>query len=554
MTVYPPLEPSSAPFRSVREVEPLIEASAMYPRLEELVLGARDRVLMSFRIFDPATKLRSARVRACGYDDWAELMVAKAAEGVELRLLLTDFEPMAAGALHRASWDAVKTLYGAAERLKLDAPERLQVMAVLHEGEFGKVMRRLFWPFVRMRLVRLRRASENGTQARPVSDSPGLWTHLRRRGPQLYVRDWPPKRLWPATYHQKVAVIDGESLVIGGLDVNERRWDDPDHDRPAEETWHDVSLLARGPVVGDALAHLVALWNHEVPRFNARVTRLGAPFGNVLRTVSRLAPVEAPPANNAEPPRARLVRTVSRRSRSPFALGPRTHVREIEMAQLALFESARSLLYVETQFLRSRPLSEALARIADRNKALHLILLLPAAPDDIAFEGNTGPDARHGEWLQTRALSLLRNAFGERMGVFTLAQTRPGEERHERDAVNGRAVVYIHAKVTIADGTRAIVSSGNLNGRSLRWDTEAGLVWEDRREVAAFQDRLWRAHLRSRFAAGRLHGPDALAMWREAARDGMAGEHAPDCFVLPYPEERARAFARRVWYIPHNLV
>ncbi len=46
--------------------------------------------------------------------------------------------------------------------------------------------------------------------------------------------------------------------------------------------------------------------------------------------------------------------------------------------------------------------------------------------------------------------------------------------RHDRDRLGGAPMIYVHAKVSIFDRSAAIVSSANLNGRSLRWDTEAG--------------------------------------------------------------------------------
>ena len=44
--------------------------------------------------------------------------------------------------------------------------------------------------------------------------------------------------------------------------------------------------------------------------------------------------------------------------------------------------------------------------------------------------------------------------------------------------------------VSIFDGAAAIVSSANLNGRSLRWDTEAGVLLTDPDTVASLRQRL----------------------------------------------------------------
>ena len=106
---------------------------------------------------------------------------------------------------------------------------------------------------------------------------------------------------------------------------------------------------------------------------------------------------------------------------------------------------------------------------------LRMILILPAAPDDVAFEGNTALDARLGEFLQAQSLRILRKGFGLRLFVGGAAQPRRSRARG-RARFKGAPMVYIHAKVSIFDDARAIVSSANLNGRSLRWDTEAGVA------------------------------------------------------------------------------
>ena len=116
-------------------------------------------------------------------------------------------------------------------------------------------------------------------------------------------------------------------------------------------------------------------------------------------------------------------------------------------------------------------------------------------------------------------------------------------------------MVYIHSKVFIVDHRLAIVTSANLNGRSLRWDTEAGVVWEDVEAVTAFERRIWADHLGSVFD-GREIGPDnaaLFALWQEAAQGGPANaERRP--YVAAFPFEEARAFARKSWFVPDDLV
>src|SRR3712207_6619467 len=106
-----------APPRDGCKVTPLIEAADMYPLLEQLVLEAQRSVWLSFRVFDPDTKLRSERARDLGLDDWSALIAHAVARGVEVRILLADFEPVLADYLHAGSWHTYRRIRSVVERL-----------------------------------------------------------------------------------------------------------------------------------------------------------------------------------------------------------------------------------------------------------------------------------------------------------------------------------------------------------------------------------------------------------------------------------------------------
>ena len=95
-----PAEDRPFPVREGLKVTPLLLAAEMYPELERLVLGARSRVFLAFRIFDPATATRSPEAKAAGHADWAALLRDRVQAGVTVRVLLTDFEPTFAHGLH----------------------------------------------------------------------------------------------------------------------------------------------------------------------------------------------------------------------------------------------------------------------------------------------------------------------------------------------------------------------------------------------------------------------------------------------------------------------
>src|SRR3546814_3634834 len=78
------MKPSSP--RTGCSVIPLVEAADMYPELEHLLLDARETVWLSFRVFDPDTKLRSKRSKKLGLSDWSALIAHTVKRGVEVRI------------------------------------------------------------------------------------------------------------------------------------------------------------------------------------------------------------------------------------------------------------------------------------------------------------------------------------------------------------------------------------------------------------------------------------------------------------------------------------
>ena len=168
-------------------------------------------------------------------------------------------------------------------------------------------------------------------------------------------------------------------MIIGGLDVNERRYDDITHDRPAEEAWHDVDLLVRGPVVADGERHFRTMWNAEGPpppradRGPSRPCSRGA-RGLALPDPLPDDPIAAPSVAGAA--RAQLLRTVSRRRSGLLAFTPRGMRRDLEAGHHAVIDAAEELLYIETQFFRLRSLSRHILARAKARPSLKVVILL----------------------------------------------------------------------------------------------------------------------------------------------------------------------------------
>jgi phosphatidylserine/phosphatidylglycerophosphate/cardiolipin synthase-like enzyme len=555
--------PAPFPVRPGCRVTPLIEAADMYPALEEAVLAATRRVHMAFRIFDPTTKARSETARALGLPDWTAILRHAVMRGVEVRLLLTDFEPVMAHDLHAKSWSAFHVLREMAAGLPEDRLEGFEMIVIQHEGELGWGWRQLLRLPLRFRIARVlaELAGRGGDLETLLHARPGLWRRHRLENGRVRHRAGPAPRVWPATYHQKFAVIDERVAILGGLDVNERRWDDHRHAQAADQTWHDLSVRLEGPAVGDCAAHFAELWNGEMPRFRAIAAEWmdGCDQRLVLDPLDPVGPTPVPEPLADGGAHVQVLRTRSRRDPSPFAIGPKPWIRELEAAHRRLIFSAERLLYVEAQFLRYAPAARWIAARARQKPGLQVIVVLPNAPEEVAFEGDRHPAHQHGEWLQARAIQLLRRRMGERIGFFSLAKPAPAtprEKRYEADrgTAFGSGVIHVHSKLLIADDTGCLVSSANINGRSFKWDTEFGLLWQDAETIRAFRARLWR-QLLDRDLPDDLTLETALPFWRDHANANvLAKPDARQGFIVPHQIGRTRRFGRQWWFVPDDLV
>ncbi|TNF16079.1 MAG: phospholipase [Rhodobacteraceae bacterium] len=516
-----------AGIRAESRAKLLLTAAEAYPALEAAFLDSRHEILASFRVFDLNTTLRSSRAREVG-DTWFDLIVYVLRRGVEIRMDLCDFDPCARPELHRMTWSSIRMFAAARE---LAGPRaKLRVRALMHPARAGIVPRLAFTPLVWRKLkghsgwLNEMPKTERLTALR---DMPGLAQYLSQGDDGTFSRK--PgilPELCPATHHQKLAVFDGKRLYIGGLDLDDRRYDTPAHARKGEQTWHDVQLMMSGPVVKEAKAHLEGF--HE----------------------------SCAGADEARPPR-RLLRTLSqRRKRNLSHIAPRIYRTEIESAHEMLISRAQQLIYLETQYFRSRDLARHLAKAARSNPRLGLILMLPAAPEDLAFADKPGLDVRYGEALQARAIETLMEGFGSRL--FVGCPARPRTPDAQDDGVirsKGAPLVYVHAKVSIFDDEAALITSANLNGRSLRWDTEAGVYLRRNDGIEAMRHRIMRHWLPSAPEEAFFDPTRAVSAWAELARMNAA-QPVEDRrgFLLPYDLDAAKRAGRRLPFIPEEMV
>ena len=538
------------PQRPLVHFKPLITAAEGYPALERLALGAQRDLWLAFRVFDPQTTLHADAIAG---RTWQDLLRHILQRGIAVRVLLSDFDPIVAADLHERTWRCVGQLQDLREH------GDIEVLPVRHPARVGKGARLGLWLVAAREIEKQRRElNEAGPDkgADMLGHRPGIWRYLRQNAQGRFQwRSFLLPRLFPATLHHKIAVADGTRAIIGGLDIDERRFDDPAHDRPAEETWHDAAVEVGGPVAADIADHIAETWNdhrHAMAALRREQSR-HAPRGADFRT-GTLPPLDAVPTSSdpVQGDSARLIRTLSRhRRRLGFQISPKARLREIEEDHIDLFSRAERRIYLETQFLRSKPIAEALVEAGRRNPSVDLILILPAAPEEVAFENTTHFMHRFGEQLQVDCLDMIRDAFGDRAAI--LSPVRPRTRRSDdRDTLFDAEIIYVHSKIAIADDTDAIIGSANLNGRSMRWDTEAAVRIKGEATVRGLCRRVFDAWT---LDDGIDLTDQSAAAWQRLARDN-AGTPPPDRrhFLVPYQIAEARRFGRGLRLLPDELV
>ncbi|MCL3862905.1 phospholipase D family protein [Actinotalea sp. K2] len=378
------------------------------------------------------------------------------------------------------------------ERVADEGPTVSQVLA--GAAQRGASVKGLLW---RSHLDRLRFSGEqNRNLSQDVNDVGGEVLLDQR------VRPF-------GSHHQKFFVLRhpgaaGDDIAfLGGIDPAHGRRDDADHRGDPQSVgysrwygdttaWHDVQIELQGPVVRDVEDVFRERW--EDP---AALSRL--PWHVLPDLVRRLdrdagelpAPMPDPPA--AGTCAVQLLRTYPNRWPGyPFAPdGERSVARGYAKA----LRRARSLVYVEDQYLWSTDVARVFADALDREPGLHLVVVVPRYPDQ---EGRLGRSAARLGHAQ--ALEMVLAAGGDRVQVLDV-------ENHLGEPV------YVHAKVCVVDDVWATVGSDNFNRRSWTHDSElTAAVLDDERDGRAPVDpaglgdgarvfarslrlELWREHL-----------------------------------------------------------
>jgi phosphatidylserine/phosphatidylglycerophosphate/cardiolipin synthase-like enzyme len=376
------------------------------------------------------------------------------------------------------------------------------------------------------------------------------------------------------SHHQKLVVVRHprtparDVAFVGGIDLGYSRNDDSEHlgdpqavDLPGaygpRPPWHDLQVEVRGPAVDDLESTFRERWDGSsvlgtaelIRRLSERTYHLGAMSRRALPAPT---PEQHPgPGGHA----VQVLRTYPARI-VPYPFAPHGE-RSIAHAYRKAFARARSLVYLEDQYLWSLPVADVVAAALRANPDLRVIAVVPRFPDsDEALVRVPGVLARH------EAMRACAIAGGERFAVYDLENS-------------AGTPVYVHAKVVVVDDVWAKVGSDNLNRRSWSHDSELSVaVLDSRLDPRAPRDpaglgdgartfardlrlMLWREHLdrREDDVADLLDPREAFAAFRRQADDldawsegGGTGTRPPGRVRVHRPGEVTAV--ERLWAAP----
>jgi phosphatidylserine/phosphatidylglycerophosphate/cardiolipin synthase-like enzyme len=390
-----------------------------------------------------------------------------------------------------------------------DADERLtgepgsEVVEVLGRAdERGVDVRGLVW---RSHRQRLGFTSEENRK---------LGRQLQARGAEVLLD---MRVRWGGSHHQKMVVIrhaddpTRDISYVGGIDLCHSRRDDADHGgdpqamKIAKEygdtpPWHDVQAAISGPAVYDVETVFRERWEDPTPLSRSPINYLKDRFTGMDLSPDPL-PEQAPPPPAVEGGShvVQLLRTYpDLRLNRDYAFA-RGGERSVARGYSKAVEKARSLVYVEDQYLWGHHVGNVFTKALRDHPDLHVIGVVPFFPD---LDGASRAPELLG---RRRAMLEMMEAAPGRVAVY-------GIENHQGNPV------YVHAKVCVIDDTWATIGSDNFNRRSWTHDSELSAFVIDRAGEYA-------RRLRLTLAAEHLdRSPDAMEDCVDAA--GMFAAYA----------------------------
>ena len=353
--------------RSSNGAGPDIDLTEPLNEMENLVkgLGAGDSVYLSAWFFEPATELTAGGLP--GITTWGQLFARKAHEGVKIRILINDFDPIS-GMNNWLQNDDITPLNSILLAMPEAERDNLKYVVSLHPAHVGTI-KSLF-------------AGQGG-------------------------RD-----INVASHHQKFMVVkkgDEMFAFAGGLDIESRKTP-PHWSYGGLIAWHDLHVKLEGPITRDLEKEFVLRWNRE----KDSSTRKPIAGWKALETLTQtpLSPVDDTAAKKVH--LMQMTRTVSTNaSFSPYS----TERNDVSEMYRRAINTATQYLYLENQYFRSTRLADWIVSQGKANRDLVVILVVVASA---AADDGTNAVTEHGDYLQFQTFDTILSGLGSRARLYTM--------------------------------------------------------------------------------------------------------------------------------------
>jgi phosphatidylserine/phosphatidylglycerophosphate/cardiolipin synthase-like enzyme len=319
-------------------------------------LGSGDSLLLAAWMFDPSVPLTA--ISPAGLKTWGELLQSKAKQGVKIRIVMSDFDPVAAFLRDRVYGQSLPTLNKLIDGLTSSTRDNLKYIVSRHPA-----------------------------------------THFR-----IHV----------ATHHQKFMIVKKggvKSAFCGGLDIAYMRtpayWTAPNY----PWYWHDIHAKLDGLIVRDLENEFILRWNREKGTAVARSAHTGA---NAFEDLAQ-GPLSADDKKaQINTQKGQMLRTVSVQGTFPDIQSTKRN--DIWQGYLGLIGCATRFIFMENQYFREPRMADAIVQQARARPKLMVIVVVPEQLDD-----PEDAIKLHGNWLQTVFFTRLFAGLGSRrLRVYTM--------------------------------------------------------------------------------------------------------------------------------------
>ncbi|MGZ5277003.1 MAG: phospholipase D-like domain-containing protein [Caldimonas sp.] len=324
--------------------------------------------------------------------------------------------------------------------------------------------------------------------------------------------------------HNKLFIADGSFAVTGGRNIADEYFD-----RGGDANFIDMDVLSSGPVVPELAAVFDRYWNSDTA-YPVQSLVAAAPSRQDFER--HLGESAAAPA--AADPQAQTVATQLASGRvelehaavevfadSPLKASGDTGPATVAQAHLELLRGAHSsVLLASPYFVPGEPERRALSALRAQDVDVSVLTNSLATTDEPLVHFGY---ARHRAALLDAGVDLHELMPSAATGAETTASFGSSGSSGHGNSSLGR----LHSKVAVIDDERVFLGSMNMDARSARLNTEAGIVIHSR-VLARMVAKFVRGHQREGSYQVRLEGKHLAWLSGEGAdRHSRTAEPVP---------------------------